>query len=189
MKLFQKHQNTIGYNSIPNAIAADDDETAAVPLGTPPPTKMTMGRRSSWLLAIVAGMIMMILVVAGGTVWILETTDGGLTTAAEGLVVATTEAKSYSDGLCSPAGGTFGRVSTTITLGIGKSDHFETCYQYGSSGKYCWTKSWYSSGGFLGMGDGWYQCMPNPPDSAWDSAEPYGGVWCGTPCQGQFAFN
>ena len=34
MNIFQKHQNTSGYNSIPDAIAADD-ETAAVPLGTP----------------------------------------------------------------------------------------------------------------------------------------------------------
>ena len=33
MNLFQKQQKTGGYNSIPHAIAADD-ETAAVPVGT-----------------------------------------------------------------------------------------------------------------------------------------------------------
>ena len=46
------------------------DETAAVPLGTQPPTTMTMGRRSSkTTIAIIAGMLMLLMVAGGGTVW------------------------------------------------------------------------------------------------------------------------
>ena len=79
MNLFQKQQNTIRYNSIPNAIA--DDETAAVPLGTTllPPSKTTMGHRLSKRIAIVAG-VMMLLTMAGGTVWMMP--YGGIMTAA-----------------------------------------------------------------------------------------------------------
>ena len=75
MNLFQKQQTTTsGYTSIPDAIAGDD-ETAAVPLGTPPsPMMMTRACRVlKWrmMVAIVAGMMMMMLVVAAGTVWML----------------------------------------------------------------------------------------------------------------------
>ena len=124
MNLFQKQPTTSGYNRIPNAIAADDDETAAVsvPLGTnllsPSPTTMTRGRRSSKgrRIALVAAVIMLVMMVAGGTVWrrdgglssnsssgSLETEDGGLTTTWG------------PPGSCVPATGqwTAGRVSTT----------------------------------------------------------------------------
>ena len=83
MNLFQKQQNTSRYTSIPDGSAADD-ETAVVPRGTPQSTTtMTMDRRSPTLImvAIVAFMMMM-LVVTGGSVWMLQTTDGGLSTTA-----------------------------------------------------------------------------------------------------------
>ena len=161
MKLSQKQQNTIGYHSIPNAIAADDDETATVPLGTPPSTTMTIDRRlSKWrmMVAIVAGMMMILLVVAADTVWMLqdvssydhssgslETTDGDRKTIAEGLIIAVPPIDP-KDNICFPASGAFGGVSTTTCLP--NSDPFETCYQYGSYDKYCWTKSFFDTFGF-----------------------------------------
>ena len=129
MNLYQKQQNTIRYNSIPDAIA-DDDKTAAVPLGTTilSPTMTTMTRRhrsSKWMLAIVAIMMLLLVVLAGGTVWLrpeggssydqssgsLAIEDGSsdrTTAAAEGLVVATDARRN----VCFPAGGDFGGVST-----------------------------------------------------------------------------
>ena len=84
MNLFQKQQNTSGYTSIPDASAADD-ETAVVSRGTPQSTTTrTMDRRSpKWIMVAtsVLGMKMM-LMVTGGSVWMLQTTDGGLTTTA-----------------------------------------------------------------------------------------------------------
>ena len=84
MNLFQKQQNTSRYTSIPDGSAADD-ETAVVPRGTPQSTTtMTMDRRSpTWIMVAtsVLGM-MMILVVTGGLIWMLQTTDGGLSTTA-----------------------------------------------------------------------------------------------------------
>ena len=127
MTLFQKQQtiHTSGYNAIPDAIA--DDETAAVPLGTPPLMTTTMGHRlSKWMIAIVACMML----VAGGTVRMVAILDGGRMTTSD-------------VNKCLPAGGMFGGTSTTTSRGWGgKSDPFETCYQYGSDHKYCWTKSW-----------------------------------------------
>ena len=74
MNLFKKQQATIGYNSIPDALA--DDETAAVPLGTTIllPAMATMDRRLSkrMMLAIVAGV--MLIGMAGGTVLMLAKT-------------------------------------------------------------------------------------------------------------------
>lgn len=66
---------------------------------------------------------------------IVETENGGLTTAMEGFVVAT-EGSSH----CFPTGGTFGGVSTATSAGQG--DPFETCSQYGNEAAYCWTKSY-----------------------------------------------
>ena len=77
MTLFQKQQKTNGYKTIPDASAAD--KTAAVPFGTMVQTS-TCRRSSTWRIAIVAGMTM--IVMAGGAVWMLQTTDGGLTTTA-----------------------------------------------------------------------------------------------------------
>ena len=111
MNLFQKQQKTSGYNSIPHAIAADD-ETAAVPVGTtilPPTMTMTMGHyMPKWIMvASVLGMMLM-LVVTGGSVWMLETTGGGLTAAAEGLVVATQLDECWGDGVLCISNGTCG---------------------------------------------------------------------------------
>ena len=80
MNLFQKHQKTSGYNTIPDGIA--EVETAAVPVGSTllPPT-MTMTTMSKTRIVLVAGMTMM-LVAGGGTLWMRETTDDGLTTTA-----------------------------------------------------------------------------------------------------------
>ena len=82
----KQQQTTSGYNSIPDAIAADD-ETAAVPFGTTLlPTSTTTNRSSKWnMVAIVAFMMMLLLAVAGGTVL----RRNGEIAAAEGLVVAT----------------------------------------------------------------------------------------------------
>ena len=71
----KQQQTTIGYNSIPNAIA--DDETAAVPLGTPTSTTtMTMGHRSSKRMLAIVAIMMLLLMVAGGAVWMRP--DDGL---------------------------------------------------------------------------------------------------------------
>ena len=66
----KQQQTTSGYNSIPDAIAADD-ETAAVPFGTTLlPTSTTTNRSSKrMMMAIVALMMMLLLVVTAGTVW------------------------------------------------------------------------------------------------------------------------
>jgi len=94
MHLFQKQQNTSGYNSIPNAIATDDATAAAVPFGTtirsPSPMMMTLSQRSKRMVAIAAGML---LVTGGVAVWLQEdgsyfrssggslaTEDGSITT-------------------------------------------------------------------------------------------------------------
>ena len=88
MNLFQKQQTTTSrYTSIPDA-SADDDETAAVsvPLGTtirsPSTMTMTMDHRSWMWLAFQFAGALLLLVAGGGTVWMLQTTDGGLTTTA-----------------------------------------------------------------------------------------------------------
>ena len=83
MNLFQKQQNTSRYTSIPDGSAADD-ETAVVPRGTPQSTTtMTMDRRSpTWIMVAIVAFMMMMLVVTGGSVWMLQTTDGGLSTTA-----------------------------------------------------------------------------------------------------------
>ena len=89
MNFFKQQQNTSGYNSIPNAIAAAD---TAVPLGTTilpsPTTMMTMDcRLLKWMVAIVAAVAMML--VAYGAVLMQD--GSWYTAAAEGLVVATQE--------------------------------------------------------------------------------------------------
>ena len=187
MTLFQKQQtiHTSGYNAIPDAIA--DDETAAVPLGTPPLMTTTMGHRlSKWMIAIVACMML----VAGGTVRMVAILDGGRMTTSD-------------VNKCLPAGGMFGGTSTTTSRGWGgKSDPFETCYQYGSDHKYCWTKSWQADT-TPHLGSNYFQCVPN---GGTKSRKPVAGLWrpvdpkyvntpgvdpkikphrCGSPCQEQ----
>ena len=78
MNLFQKHQKTSGYKTIPDARAADE-ETTAVPFGTTVQTS-TSRRSSTWRIANVAGMMM--IVMAGGAILMLQTMDGGLMTTA-----------------------------------------------------------------------------------------------------------
>jgi len=86
MNLFQKQQKTSGYKTIPDARAADE-ETAAVLFGTiirsPSTMTMTTDHRSpKWIMVTSVLGMMMMLVVTGGLVWMLQTTDGGLTTTA-----------------------------------------------------------------------------------------------------------
>ena len=92
MNLFQKQQNSSGYDSIPKAIATDDATAAAVPF------VMTLGQRSKRMVVIAAGLL---LVTGGAAVWLqqeegsyfrssggsLATEDGSITTDVEGLVV------------------------------------------------------------------------------------------------------
>ena len=75
MNLFRTQQTTIGYSSIPDAIA-DNDETAAV------------GHRSSMWMGMMITFVAGMMLVAGGTVWMLPE-ESSYTTSAEGLVVAT----------------------------------------------------------------------------------------------------
>ena len=183
----KQQQTTSGYNSIPDAIAADD-ETAAVPFGTTLlPTSTTTNRSSKWnMVAIVAFMMMLLLAVAGGTVL----RRNGEIAAAEGLVVATqvhtavVPSATNGEGLCLPAGGTFGGVSHTTS--DSESYAFETCFQFGNHHTYCWTKSYYQ-GSFLPcgpIGDAWksinadYVITPGVDPKTNPKR-------CGTPCQGQ----
>ena len=149
MNLFQKHQKTSGYNTIPDGIA--EVETAAVPVGSTllPPT-MTMTTMSKTRIVLVAGMTMM-LVAGGGTLWMRETMDAGRTTmtTAEGLVVGT-EANHPP---CTLTLGTFNGVSTETVPSHymhGRRYAFQTCYQFGLEARldytnYCWTNSFYRS--------------------------------------------
>ena len=194
MNLFKKEQNTSGYNTIPDAIAAGD-ETAAVPLGITilPPTMTIMDRRSSkkMMLALAAGV--MLIVLAGGTVLMLaKTLDGGRTTtsAAEGLVVAT---EGNYIACLHPADGTFGGFSTTALNAKGHPSKFETCfYQTTSVSTYCWTKSWQYDGGRYFMcvpTDGWVEPNDGGPGSVWTTVgDDYSipiRIVCGPPCHFQ----
>ena len=178
------------------------DETAAVPLGTSqPPTTMTRGRRlSKRMLAMIAGTTM--LMGAGGTVWLMLPGGASYTTAAEGLVVATTEGDTHD---CLPSEGTFGGVSTTAWNADGHPFKFETCYYSTTKvSTYCWTKSWQ----YKNADDTddtiikpykwwWYMCAPNDGGgSGWDGSvwlsidqssgyHPSIPLWCGPPCQFQ----
>ena len=85
MNIFQKQQNSSGYDSIPKAIATDDATAAAVPF------VMTLGQRSKRMVVIAAGLL---LVTGGAAVWLqqeegsyfrssggsLATEDGSITT-------------------------------------------------------------------------------------------------------------
>ena len=165
----------------------EDEETADVPLVTtilPSTTTMTttMSSRSSksmGMLAIVAGTTMIML---GSTV-LLQNGE----TAAEGLVVAT---EGTSPCLAAPMDTTFGGTSITNRGGIaGRTDPFETCYQYYTYEKYCWSKSFYLADD--GVEDdfrpGWMQCFPD--GGGWNTVDPQyvnpvtHPYSCGKPCQ------
>jgi len=239
MNLFQKQQTTTsGYTSIPEARAADDDETMAVPFGTKTRTMTTDRRRSSKWLAFQFAGALLLLVVGGGTVGMLETNDvDGTATSAVPDVVPTPQQRTVpgrtrtrtrgtttttknpdlqlsgpgvtehesvvkakaspkrekytDDDICFPAGGTFGGVSRIVSWGGVTMTPFETCYQYGSYDKYCWTKSYLDTSWF---DDTFKQCVPDPRGGQWRAIEqknmkyvnpvthPYS---CGEPCQGQ----
>jgi hypothetical protein len=139
---------------------------------TPPPTT-TM--RSFLSIIIVAGMM----VVTGGVVWMR---DGE--TAAEGLAVATQDSAP-----CLPATDTFQGKSLSDGFNGGHREPFETCFQFLSEAKYCWSKSYYCDDhdddeAFPNI---YYQCTPE--GDGWKSidANYVNPVThpnsCGTPCQ------
>ena len=146
-------------------------------LPTSSTTTTTMDRGSSkWIGRMATSVAGILLLVAGGTV----VQRDGNKIAAEGLVVAT----AANDDHCLPAvGGTFSGASTTTI--DGETDHFQTCYQYGSASTYCWTKSYYA--------DSWFQCVPDQPggytNGPWHSVDPQyvnpvtTPFSCGPPCK------
>ena len=181
----------------------DDDDAAAlllVPTLLAASTTMTtttmtttMDRRSLQWMSLVAGMLLLLLVVAGGGGTVLL--RNGETTA-EGLVVAAQTPKHHSsDCVAASMDATFGGISVTTTLGIGKSDPFKTCYQYGDETKYCWSNSYYSKTiTSAGIHTLWFECHPKPKHGQWDSLDPKyvntPGVdpktnpkLCGSPCE------
>ena len=162
----------------------DEDETAALLVTTinSLPTT-TMDRRSSKTrLAVAAGMLML---VAGGTVWM---GDGGITTTAEGLVVATA-----GDGFrCEPATNTFGGWSSDFDPARGEysTGPFQTCYKlpirdqrdWTTSFQFCWSNSYWIDWGVMVKH---YEC--DPVSDEWSPISKgkfyVGRDSCGKPCQ------
>ena len=149
----------------------DDEETAVLLVPTILPTSTTTttmdGRSTKWIsrVASVAGMMML----------------GGITTTAEGLVVAT-----HGGVPCVPASldATFSGVSAT-----GNSHYFpfQTCYQNGDKREYCWTNAYYRIAGPNLGGKEYMPCRPVGDD--WGRLDPRfvnpvtHPFSCGKPCQ------
>ena len=155
---------------------SDDEETAVLLVPTILPTSTTTTTKWISRVASVAGVMM--LVVAGGTVWM---GDGGITTDAEGLVVAT------QGGVpCVPAAldATFSGVSAT---GNAHYFPFQTCYQNGDKREYCWSNAYYHIVGAHRDGKEYMPCRPVGDD--WGRLDPRfvnpvtHPFSCGKPCQ------
>ena len=81
---------------------------------------------------------------------------------------------------CYPAVGAFNGISTDTFFG--KDNPFQTCYQYGTEAKYCWSES-YFNGDYTG---GYHQCLPQPKHGAWkyhSAKNLHPNHQCGPPCQ------
>ena len=145
--------------SYQNPPTRNEDEETAVPLITThlPSTTMDHHSMRKMMAIVVAGMLL--LGVAVGAVWMqggslydpssggsLNVKDGSITTAAEGLVVATQATP------CLPAQGLFNGISISHDW-HSHSNPFETCWKLdlgNNDHQYCWSKSYYKSAKYEG---------------------------------------
>ena len=144
--------------SYQNPPTRNEDEETAVPLITThlPSTTMDHHSKRKMMAIVVAGML---LLVAYGAVWMqggslydpssggsLNVKDGSITTAAEGLVVATQATP------CLPAQDIFNGISISHDW-HSHSNPFETCWKLdlgNNDHQYCWSKSYYKSAKYEG---------------------------------------
>ena len=134
--------------------------------------------------------ILLVLGVAGGAVWLR---DVGKRRKCDGCTP------------CVPAPDTFSGISETAGTWkwSGRTDPFETCYQFRDTDIYCWSHSYYDS-----WGTDWFECIPRPqyenevaglgtPSHVWHDIDPKyvntPGVdpninpkRCGPPCQDMY---